>query len=263
MQLTRYRAKASKISHIFISHLHGDHFYGLIGLLNTFNLNGRTEDLMIFGPGGLADIITVQLRQSRSVLKYKINFTALEPDTYRCIHEDQALKISTLPTDHRIDGWGFLFQEQPKPRRINKARLSDDLSVPDILALKEGHDLFHPDGTLRYQNEALTLPPRRSRSYAYGSDTRYQPSLADAVRGVDLLYHEATFMEADAELAAARYHSTTVQAATVAQQAQVGQLLIGHYSSRYHDLEPLLTEAQAVFANTQLAREGHDYSVDD
>ena len=263
MQLTRYRAKASKISYVFISHLHGDHFYGLIGLLNTFNLNGRTDDLMIFGPGGLADIITVQLRQSRTVLKYKINFTALEPNTSARIYGNQTLTVTTLPIDHRIDGWGFLFREQPKPRRINKERLSDDLSVPDIIALKEGHDLFQPDGTLRYRNDTMTLPPRRSRSYAYGADTRYQPSLAEAVRGVDLLYHEATFMQAEAELAAARYHSTTVEAATVARQAQVGQLLIGHYSSRYRELEPLLAEAQAIFANTQLAREGRDYSVED
>ena len=263
MQLTRYRAKASKISHIFISHLHGDHFYGLIGLLNTFNLNGRTKALAIFGPGGLADIITVQLRQSRTVLKYKINFTALEPNTSVRIYEDQLLTVTTLPTDHRIDCWGFLFQEQPKPRRINKELLSDDLSVPDLIALKEGNDLFHPDGTLRYRNDALTREPRRSRSYAYGADTRYQPSLAEAVRGVDLLYHEATFMQEDAELAAARYHSTTVQAATVARQAKVGQLLIGHYSSRYPDLTPLLAEAQAVFANTQLAQEGRDYPVED
>ena len=263
MQLTRYKAKASKINHIFISHLHGDHFYGLVGLLNTFNLNGRTEDLMIFGPGGLADIITVQLRASRSALKYKIDFIALEPDVYGDIYEDQEIKVSTLPADHRIDCWGFLFQEQPKPRRINKERLPEGMSVPDILALKEGQDLFHPDGTLRYRNDALTLPPRRSRSYAYGADTRYQPSLAEAIPGVDLLYHEATFREADAALATARYHSTTVQAAMVAQQAQVGQLLIGHYSSRYHDLDPLLEEAQAVFANTQLAREGHDYRVED
>ena len=263
MQLIRYRVKASKISHIFISHLHGDHFYGLIGLLNTLNLNGRTEDVAIIGPGGLADIITVQLRQSRTVLKYKINFTALEPNESVCIYEDQRLTVTTLPMDHRIACWGFLFREQPKPRRINKERLSDDLSVPDLIALKEGHDLFHPDGTLRYRNDALTLEPRRSRSYAYASDTRYQPSLAEAVRGVDLLYHEATFMQADAGLAAARYHSTTVQAATVAREAHVGQLLIGHYSSRYHDLTPLLAEAQAIFANTQLAREGGNYIVED
>lgn len=263
MQLTRYKAKASKITHVFISHLHGDHFFGLIGLLNTFNLNGRTEELVLFGPSGLADIITVQLRQSRTVLKYKLTFTALEPNLSACIYEDQALTVTTLPMDHRIACWGFLFREQPKPRRINKERLSDDLSVPDIIALKEGRDLYQADGSLRYRNDTLTLPPRRSRSYAYGADTRYQPSLAEAVQGVDLLYHEATFMEADAELAETRYHSTTVQAATIAQRAQVGQLLIGHYSSRYHDLNPLLAEAQAVFANTQLAREGGDYTVED
>ena len=164
--------------------------------------------------------------------------------------------------NHRIDCWGFLFREQPYPRRINKAMLSDDLSVPDLIALKEGRDLLYPDGTVRYRNDTLTLPPRPSRSYAYCADTRYYPSLAEAVRGVDLLYHEATFMHAEAELAAERYHSTTVQAATLAQQAQVGQLLIGHYSSRYHDLNPLLEEAQSVFKHTQLALEGRDYTLE-
>ena len=263
MQLARYYAKVSKISHIFISHLHGDHFYGLIGLLNTLSLNGRTEDLTIFGPPGLADIITIQLRQSRTVFKYKLHFTALEPSTTARIYEDTHLSVTTLVMDHRIDCWGFLFREQSKPRRINKELLSDDLSVPDLLALKEGKDLFDQSGQLRYRNDMLTLPPRKSRSYAYCADTRYRASLAARVRGVDLLYHEATFMHDEAELAAARYHSTTVQAATLAQQARVGQLLIGHYSSRYHDLSPLLQEAQAVFPRTQLALEGRDYAVED
>lgn len=263
MQLARYHAKVSKISHIFISHLHGDHFYGLIGLLNTWSLNGRTEDLTIFGPPGLADIITVQLRQSRTVFKYQLHFTALEPNTTARIYEDTRLSVTTLVMDHRIDCWGFLFREQTKPRRINKELLSDDLSVPDLLALKEGKDLFDQSGELRYRNETFTLPPRKSRSYAYCTDTRYQASLAARVRGVDLLYHEATFMHDEAELAVARYHSTTVQAATLARQAQVGQLLIGHYSSRYRDLNPLLQEAQAVFPRTQLALEGRDYAVED
>ena len=263
MQLIRYRTKPSKITHIFISHLHGDHFYGLIGLLNTFSLSGRTEDLFIFGPPGLADVIRVQLRQSRTVLKYPTHFTALEADASACIYESPLLRVTTLPMDHRIPCSGFLFREAAKPRRIDKEKLPDDLSVADFLALKEGKDLYHADGTLRHRNEHLTLPPRRSRSYAYCADTRYQASLANAVREVDLLYHEATFMQAEAALAESRYHSTTVQAATLAKEAQVGQLLIGHYSSRYRDLNPLLNEAQAVFPRTQLAREGHDYFVAD
>ena len=263
MQLIRYRTKFSKIDHIFISHLHGDHFYGLIGLLNTFNLNSRTNDLAIFGPAGLADVVTVHLRQSHTALRYRLHFTPLEPNTSQCIYEDHSLTVTTLPMDHRIDCWGFLFREQPKPRRINKEFLSDELSVDDLVALKAGKDLYHPDGTLRHRNEALTLPPRRSRSYAYCADTRYQASLADSVRQVDLLYHEATFMHNEAQLAAERYHSTTVQAAHLAQQADVGRLLIGHYSSRYRNLSPLLEEAQRVFSRTELAIEGRDYLVED
>ncbi len=263
MQLIRYRTKPSKITHIFVSHLHGDHFYGLMGLLNTFSLSGRTDALSIFGPPGLADIIRVQLRQSHTVLKYPTHFTALQPDASECIYDGPTLQVSALPMDHRIPCSGFLFRESPKPRRIDKEKLSDDLSVDDFKALKAGKDLYYADGTLRHRNEDLTLPARRSRSYAYCADTRYKASLADAVREVDLLYHEATFMHAEAELAEARYHSTTTQAATLAREAQVGQLLIGHYSSRYRDLNPLLSEAQAIFANTQLALEGHDYSIAD
>ncbi len=263
MQLIRYRVKTSRISHIFISHLHGDHFYGLIGLLNTFNLNGRTDDLMLYGPPGLADIITVHLRQSHTALRYQMHFYALDPTAPQCVYEDDTLTVSTMLMDHRIACWGFLFRERNKPRRINKERLSDEISVEDILALKQGQDLCHSDGTIRHQNETLTLPPRRSRSYAYCADTRYQEALADTVQAVDLLYHEATFMHQALQLATERYHSTTVQAATLAQRARVGQLLIGHYSSRYRDLIPLLEEAKTVFPRTVLAQEGHDYSVED
>ena len=186
MQLIRYRVKTSRISHIFISHLHGDHFYGLIGLLNTFNLNGRTDDLMLYGPPGLADIITVHLRQSHTALRYQMHFYALDPTAPQCVYEDDTLTVSTMLMDHRIACWGFLFRERNKPRRINKERLSDEISVEDILALKQGQDLCHSDGTIRHQNKTLTLPPRRSRSYAYCADTRYQEALADTVQAVRL-----------------------------------------------------------------------------
>ena len=263
IQLSRFKAKVSRISRVFISHLHGDHFFGLIGLLNTFNLGGRTQDLTLYGPADLADIITVQLRQSRTVLKYKVHFVAVLPDVPLLLWEDERLTISTIPMNHRIACTGFLFREKEKPRRINKETMPPDLSIEDIKALKQGEDLYGPDGFLRYHNEDLTRPPRRSRAYAYCSDTRYETAITDLVRGVDLLYHEATFMHDEADLAAERFHSTTVQAATLAKEAEVGTLLIGHYSSRYKDLTPLLAETRAVFPNTELALEGKDYAISD
>jgi len=263
MQLIRYKAKVSRIHHIFISHLHGDHIFGLIGLINTMNLNGRTEDLHIFGPYNLSDIITVQLKYSNTTLNFGLHFTAVDASESYLIHDDHALEVYTIPLDHGIACSGYFFREKEKKRRINKEKLPPELSVEDILSLKSGEDLLHEDGRLRYANEALTLPPRKSRSYAYCSDTRYNERILDIIQGVDLLYHEATFMHDQAEKAWQRHHTTTIEAATIALKADAGALLIGHYSSRYRDLQPLLEEAQTVFPNTMLAEEGEDYFIDE
>lgn len=261
MQLMRYQAKISRICHIMISHLHGDHFFGLIGLLNTMSLGGHRQRLHLYAPPGLAEAITALLRCSHTVLSFPLQFHALESPGI--IYEDTYLSIETIPMEHGVSCFGFVFREKPKSRRINKETLPPDLSVPDILQLKEGKDLHHPDGSLRYRNEVLTLPPRRSRTYAYCSDTRYNERIVPLIKGVDLLYHEATFMQDQADKAISRYHSTTLEAATIAHKAQVGQLLIGHYSSRYRKIEPLLQEAQTVFAHTQLAIEGQTYTIED
>ncbi len=263
MQLNRYRVRTSRISHILISHLHGDHFFGLVGLLNTLSLNGRNTPLIIYGPPGLDTVLTVQFQVSRTVLNYPIQFITLETEQPEIICEDQQLTITAFPVRHRIPCWGFLFREQPKPRRINKETMPKDLTVEEIVALKQGKDIFEYDGSIRYSNGEFTLPPRKSRSYAYCADTRYFEGLAEWVRGVDLLYHEATFMDSEQKLAEQRYHSTTVQAATIAQKAQVNTLLIGHFSSRYRDLTPLLEEAKTVFGNTLLAIEGHDVTIEE
>jgi len=263
MQLNRYRVRTSRINHILISHLHGDHFFGLIGLLNTLSLNGRDTPLVIYGPPGLDTILTVQFQMSRTVLNYPIRFISLGAEQPEIIFEDQQLTITAFPVQHRISCWGFLFREQPKPRRINKETMPKSLIVEEILALKQGKDIFNDDGSIRYANEEFTLPPRKSRSYAYCADTRYFEELAKWVQGVDLLYHETTFMDSEQELAEQRYHSTTVQAAAIAQKAEVGTLLIGHFSSRYRDLAPLLEEAKTVFNNTLLAIEGHDVTIEE
>jgi ribonuclease Z len=263
MQLIRYKARVSRIHHIFISHLHGDHIFGLIGLINTMNLNGRKEDLHIFGPYNLSDIITVQLKYSNTTLNFGLHFTAVDASESNLIHEDHALEVYSIPLDHGIACSGYFFREKEKERRINKEKLPPELSVEDILSLKSGEDLLHEDGRLRYANETLTLPPRKSRSYAYCSDTRYNERILDIIQGVDLLYHEATFMHDQAEKAWQRHHTTTIEAATIALKADAGALLIGHYSSRYRDLQPLLEEAQTVFPNTMLAEEGEDYFIDE
>jgi len=261
MQLSRYRARTSRICHIFISHLHGDHYFGLIGLLNTFSLVGRKNALTLYGPPGLNDVLIAQFRASQAVLGFPIHFVELRATEPNTIFEDAQLSVTAFPVQHRIACWGFLFREKPKPRRINKDIMPADLSVKDIIALKNSQDVVNADNSIRYRNEKYTLPPRKSRSYAYCADTRYFELLAEWVKGVDLLYHESTFMDQERELAEQRYHSTTLQAATIAKQAEVDTLLIGHFSSRYRDLSPLLEEAKTVFDNTSLAIEGQDFTI--
>lgn len=263
MQLLRYKEKISRIQHVFISHLHGDHFFGLIGLLNTLSLNGRQQELHLHAPPELAEVITTSLRCSRTVLNFHVHFHSLSFDDPDTIYENSYLTVETIPMEHGIPCSGFLFKEKPKLRRINKELLPQDISISEILALKEGKDLYYTDGRLKYKNEMLTLPPRKSRSYAYCSDTRYNEGIIPFIKGVDLLYHEATFMHDQEERAVSRYHSTTVQAATLARKAEVQQLIIGHFSSRYKDLEPLLWEAQHVFPNTLLAIEGQNYTIEE
>ena len=261
MQLSRYRARTSRINHIFVSHLHGDHYFGLIGLLNTFSLMGRKNELILYGPPGLNDVLTAQFRASQAVLGFPIYFIELCATAPDIIFENNQLSVTAFPVQHRIACWGFLFREKPKPRRIDKEVMPADLSVEDIIALKSGQNIINTDGSIRYQNDKFTLPPRKSRSYAYCADTRYFETLANWVREVDLLYHETTFMDQERELAEQRYHSTTLQAATIARQANVGTLLIGHFSSRYRNLSPLLEEAKTVFTNTSLAIEGQDFTI--
>lgn len=263
MQLLRYKAKVSKIHHIFISHLHGDHVFGLIGLINTMNLSGRTEDLYVYGPYKLSEMITIQMRVTNTNLKFSIHFNVVDRHQPQLLLDHPLSTVHSIPLDHGIDCSGFLFKEKEKPRRINKEKLDPELSVGDILDLKAGKDLFYADGSLRYTNEALTLAPRKSRSYAYCSDTRYNEAILEYITGVDLLYHEATFMHDEVEKARERYHSTTVEAATMAAKAKAGKLIIGHYSSKYKSLEPILQEAQAIFPDTLLALEGQDYFIDD
>ncbi len=261
MRLLALRQRASRIRYIFISHLHGDHYLGLVGLLSSLHLNGRAEDMYLYGPPGLEEIITTQFRYSHTTLCYRLHYHEVGP-VPEVILETEHFSVQTLPLIHRILCMGFLFREKTGKRRIGKEMLPPSLSVHQLKRLKEGKDLFDQSGSLLYRNEQLTLPPRQPRSYAYCSDTRYHEELVEYIRGVDLLYHESTFLDDQRERAAETYHSTARQAASIAQMAGVHKLVLGHYSSRYRDLTPFLTEAKEIFPDTILSIEGEDIVVE-
>lgn len=263
MQLMKLQANIHRINHIFISHLHGDHYLGLMGLLFTMHLQRRTNDLHIYAHRGLDEIITTQLKYSQSAPYYKIVFHRLEPETRDIIYEDDKLTVETIPLSHRLRCSGFLFREKPKPRRIDKDRLPPGLPILQVAGLKRGEDVLDEDGNIRYTNADLTLSPRHSRSYAYCSDTAYHEPIIEQIKDVDLLYHEATFTMDEASKAVETFHSTAQQAATIAHKAKVGKLLVGHFSARYKDLTPILDEARDVFKNTELAIEGLEFMLND
>jgi ribonuclease Z len=263
MQLTKYGISSQRIEAIFISHLHGDHYLGLMGLLFSMHLNKRSSDLHLFAFKGLREIILLQLKYSKSSLSYKIIFHDLEENNPEVIFESDTITISTIPLLHKIPCNGFLFKEKPKPRRINKVKLPAGILLQHIAALKKGDDVMDESGKILYENLAYTLPPRLSRSYAYCSDTAYFESIIDQVKGVDILYHEATFTNDDVAKAKETKHSTAREAATIAKKSKVKRLLIGHFSARYHAPEVLLNEARETFMETYLANEGETFNIDE
>jgi ribonuclease Z len=263
MQLMKYQANLHRINHIFITHLHGDHFLGLIGLIFTMHLLRRTNDLHIYSHIGLDDIITTQLRCSRSAPHFKLMFHALERDETKIIYEDDALTVETIPLIHRLPCSGFLFREKEKPRRIDKEKLPRGLLIQQLANLKRGHDVVDEEGNIIYRNTDLTLPPRKSRSYAYCSDTAYNESMIEQIKGIDVLYHEATFTTDEQAKALETLHSTAREAATIATKAEAGSLLLGHFSARYRELDPILEEARKVFPKSELALEGNAFLIQD
>jgi len=264
LQMMRYDLHLHRIDHIFISHLHGDHYLGLMGLLFTLHLNRRTTDLHLYSHKGLDEIITTQLRHSKSALHFNIVFHTLTPGKQEVIFENKHVSVETIPLLHKLDCSGFLIKEQTKPRRIDKDRLSNGLLIRQLTALKEGKDVLDEEtGKILFKNEDLTLPPRKSRSYAYCSDTAYHEPMIRQISGIDMLYHEATFISEDESKAVETKHSTARQAAHIALKAEVKKLLIGHFSARYKDLTPLLKEASAVFSNTVLAQEGETFVIEE
>lgn len=263
MQLMRLQANFHRINHILISHLHGDHYLGLMGLIFTMHLQKRVNDLHIYSHRGLDEIITTHLRYSSSAPNFKLIFHFLEKGVKEVIFEDDVMTVEALPLNHKIRCSGFIFREKPKQPRIDKNKLPPGLPIQQIARLKRGEDVIDDNGIVVYPNAALTLPPRKSRSYAYCSDTVFDETLIPHLKGIDLLYHESTFMTNESSKALETKHSTSAQAATIAQQSGAGNLLLGHFSARYKDLSLLLQEAQAVFANTALAIEGEVFSIPD
>ncbi|MBX2970783.1 MAG: ribonuclease Z [Cyclobacteriaceae bacterium] len=263
MQLMQYDCPIHRINHIFISHLHGDHYLGLMGLLFTLHLNHRVNDLHLYSHHGLDEIIIAQLKYSNSALRFKLIFHMLNPGVHEILYEDNQLTVEGIPLRHKLDCTGFLFREKQKPRRIDKDRLPQDLTLQQIAALKTGADVEDESGKIRYKNTDLTLSPRKSRSYAYCSDTAFDENLVNIIQHIDVLYHEATFMEREKDKAVETLHSTAAEAATIAKHANVGKLLLGHFSARYKELEPLLDEARVVFSNCYLACEGNTFTIDE
>ncbi len=258
-QLAKYKIKRGRISHIFISHLHGDHYFGLIGLLTSMGLLGRTADIHLHAPAALQQIINLQLKAADTVLPYKILFHALGDECE--IANDKRITVECIKVSHRIECWGFVFREKKKPRSIDPEKVKAyEIPAAYYDALQKGADYTTKKGTI-IANEDLTTANTPPKSYAYCADTLYDESIIDKVKNVDLLYHEATYLKDFAAKAAERYHSTTEQAATIAQKANVKKLIIGHFSSKYEVLDDFLTETKAVFENTELALEGVCYNV--
>lgn len=263
-QLNRYHIKRGNLEYIFISHMHGDHYYGLVGLLNSFLLNNRQKPLYIFGPPELEKILLLQTHYDNERWTYPIHFHPIKnTETSYLLVETADLVIYTIPLQHKIPCTGFLFKEKPKVLSFDSAAIRKyGIHHTQIPAIKAGEDFVQEDGTI-IKNELITTGRPPSYSYAYCSDTRYDESIIELIREVTVLYHEATFLQHDEQKAFDRFHSTTKQAAQIAKLANVHQLVVGHYSARYKDLSDFLSETQAVFKQTRLAIEGEKILIGD
>ena len=254
--LRNANAKFSRIKHIFISHLHGDHCFGLPGLLSTLGMLGRTSELVVHGPHALEDFLRPILAVFCKDMPYEVRLNLIDPTQHALVMEDRSVSVWSIPLSHRIPACGYLFAERPAEAHIRRDMI-DFYQVPvhALRAIKQGADYVTPDG-VTVPHERLTRPAIPPRRYAFCSDTEFLPSIVPLVEGVDCLYHESTFMEKDVARARQTFHSTAREAAEIARRAGVKRLVLGHYSARYVDLTPLLAEAKAVFPHTTLGLEG-------
>ncbi|MFN8292049.1 MAG: ribonuclease Z [Chitinophagaceae bacterium] len=259
IQLINYKVRRSKISHIFISHLHGDHYFGLVGLINSLSLLSHQQELHVFGPAPLKEIIDLQLKVADTTLCYPLHIHPLTgPAT---LLDTEKLTVKCFRTNHRIECYGFSFTEKKLPRHLNPEKAKEH-EVPQAFyeRLKKGEDYTRKDGTI-VKNEWVTTAAEPGKRYAFCADTRYDESLIPHIQGFDMIYHETTYLDNLRERAESRFHSTTRQAAQLAKKAGVKKLLIGHFSSKYDTLEEFEQEAREVFPNTELAIEGVCYEV--
>lgn len=261
MQIFKYGVKADRFRHIFISHLHGDHVFGLIGLLTSWCLKRRTETLHIYAPPGVQDLVATTARICGIMFPYTIEFVEIDASIHQKVFENSKVEVWSIPLSHRAATSGWLFREKQRPLNILKSKIDEyDIHYLYIPGIKAGENFVLPNGDV-IPNAELTTPAPAPRSYAFCSDTAPSDAVAEAVRGVDLLYHEATFTEDHTEEARISFHSTAAQAADIARRAAVGRLLIGHLSGRYSDEVQHLLEARAVFPHTDFALEGHRQAV--
>ncbi|MFT6850217.1 MAG: ribonuclease Z [Sphingobacteriales bacterium] len=262
-QLNKYGLKKAKINHIFISHLHGDHYFGLMGLLSSLHLGGRQMPMYLFGPEPLIEIINIQLKHSKTRLRYDLHFKATDPKNSEIIFENDLIEVRTIPLRHKIDTTGFLFKEKPRPRKIDSTEI-DRKNIPlDFRPLlKKGHDYTDKNGQI-IKNEDLTFSPPPPRSYAFCSDTCFLEEIIPLIKNVDLLYHEATFLHELKARAKETRHTTAKEAGIIAKMANAKQLLIGHFSARYKSPTPLLEECKKEFENSLVAEEGITFSIED
>ena len=259
IQILNYRIKRSRINHIFISHLHGDHYFGLIGLLNSFALLGRIQPLHVYGPAPLIEIIELQFRISNTTLPFSFTFHAIEQPGL--LLDAKSYTVECFSTQHRIECWGFVVREKRHLRKINIEKVrAYDIPSASYHKLQNGEDYISTDGTV-VKNELLTIENVKPKSYAFCADTIYDESLCGIIADADLMYHESTYPAALVEKAAERFHSTTKQAATIALKANARKLLIGHFSAKFENLMQFESEAREVFTNTELAAEGTTYLV--
>ncbi|PZX93211.1 ribonuclease Z [Flavobacterium aquariorum] len=259
VQLRKNKLKFSKINHIFISHLHGDHFFGLIGLISTFALLGRTTDLHIYGPKGIKEIIDLQLKLSNSWTNYQLFFHELESKKSEIVYEDDKVMVKTIPLKHRVYTNGFLFQEKTGERRLDLNAVHDfEINTCYYQNIKNGRDITLEDGRI-IPNHKLTFDPIPALSYAFCSDTKYSEDIIHLIENVTVLYHESTFLQSEETLALKTMHSTAKEAARIALKANVKQLILGHYSTRYDSIDLFKIEAETIFKEVLLADDGKSF----
>ena len=260
IQLRKQKVKFSRIKHIFISHLHGDHFYGLPGLISTFQLLGREAELHIYGPKGIKEAITVLQRVSNAWTKFPLIFHELNSEDSECVFEDDKVLVNTIPLNHRVYTNGYLFKEKIAERKLNIDEVNKfNIDKAYFQRIKKGKDITLDDGRV-ILNKALTFDPDPPGSYAFCSDTMYKPDIVDVIKKTDVLYHESTFLEQHKHLTTTTKHSTAREAAVIARDAEVKMLILGHYSTRYNDLELFKSEAKEIFENVELADDGKVFS---